>query len=72
MINDLIERLNLWHYMHRADRLSGVRRFGLLYLGFDDGNQPDKPVPGIDLKTEQRDPNSAKQNNLLFVRVIPE
>lgn len=41
------ERLNLFHYMHRADELSGVGAFGGLLLGFSDGRGLDQPVPGI-------------------------
>ena len=34
-------------YLERADRISGIGRYGLLYMGFRDGLQPDKELlPG--------------------------
>jgi uncharacterized protein len=50
----------IWHYLRRADELSGIGRFGLLLLGLDDGQ---------DLATEAR-PRDGQR--LLFLRVFPE
>lgn len=43
----LEERLNLFHYMHRADELSGIGAFGAILLGLNDGRPLSEPVPGI-------------------------
>jgi hypothetical protein len=42
--NKLVVRLNIWHYLHRVDVLSGIGRFGILFLGFDDRRSLDRPV----------------------------
>lgn len=34
----------LLHYLSRADRISGIGRYGLLYLGARDGEAPDQPL----------------------------
>ena len=71
-VSELIERINLWHFMHRADRLSGIRRFGLMFLGFGDGRETEVPLDGIDLKTGKRKEGSTAKHELLFVRILPE
>lgn len=38
--DELAKRINLWHYLERADRLAGVGRFGVLFIGTTDA-QPD-------------------------------
>lgn len=71
--NELLEdpNLNPWHYLHRADGLSGIGSFGILLLGFDDGGSLADPVPGI-TATGERDPNSKKENKLLFMRAFDQ
>lgn len=55
------ERVHLFHYMHRIDRLSGINRFGALLLGYNDGASTlDQPVVRKD------------GMDLLFVRAFPE
>lgn len=34
----------IWDYLLRADILSGIGSFGVMFLGFDDGESPDQPV----------------------------
>lgn len=46
--NHLKDNKQLFSYLHRIDRLSGIGHFGVLFLGFDDGQQPDKPVEGVE------------------------
>lgn len=43
------DRLNIWHYMERADELSGIGRFGVILLGFDDGQDLNQEVQGDNL-----------------------
>lgn len=33
---DLVRELKVWHYLLRADRVSGVGRFGILLIGYQD------------------------------------
>lgn len=33
-------RLNLWHALHRLDRVAGIGRYGVLYMGIRDGKDP--------------------------------
>ena len=35
----------VYHYLRRADIISGIGQFGGLFLGMDDGKSPDKEVP---------------------------
>lgn len=34
----------LLHYLNRVDRISGIGRYGVLYLGVRDGKPPDQPL----------------------------
>lgn len=38
--------LRLYHYLGRADRLAGIGRYSVLFLGFDDGKSFDQPAKG--------------------------
>jgi hypothetical protein len=40
-VTDLIRTRRLWHYLARADRLSGIGRYGVLLLGLDDARTED-------------------------------
>jgi len=42
----LNRELSVCHYMERADRLSAIGQFGLLYMGFDDSAKLDEPLEG--------------------------
>lgn len=37
----------IWEYFQRADELSGIGRFGVMLLGFDDGMPLSTPVGGV-------------------------
>jgi len=41
---DLVKRLHIWHYLQRADKISGIGRYGVLFLGFNDGKNFKEPV----------------------------
>jgi hypothetical protein len=45
--NDLNTRLNVWSELQLIDELSGIGRYGVLYLGFSDGADPASPVRGV-------------------------
>lgn len=37
----------IWDYLKRVDAASGIGRFGVLFMGFDDGGSLDSPLPGV-------------------------
>jgi hypothetical protein len=45
--NALIDRLNPLPYLHRVDEVSGIGRCGILVIGVRDGQDPSKPVQGL-------------------------
>lgn len=69
---DLEERLALWHYFHRADEVSGMCSWGLLYIAFNDGRKLDQPVPGSDGPRRGRPPLAPSQLDVNFLRVFDE
>ena len=42
----LAREKKIWHYLVRADKISGIGRFGILLLGFDDGRDLSQEVVG--------------------------
>lgn len=61
----------IWHYLQRADELSGIGHFGIILLGLSDGKKLSDPAPGIDekgLRTKAR----PKEVKLLFLRALDE
>jgi hypothetical protein len=65
----LQNNLNLWHFLARADTMSGIGRFGLVLLGLDDGKELHEPVDGID---ERGQKVGSSQHELLYLRVFDE
>lgn len=46
-VENFFDQHSVTHYLERADRLSGIGRFGILVMGFGDGNSLDTPLsPG--------------------------
>lgn len=58
----LVKRLHVWSILHRADVLSGIGRYGVVLIGFSDGDDLAKPVPGLEevLKARFLKPPEAK------------
>lgn len=65
----LQHKLNIWHYLNRADEMSGIGSYGLLFLGIDDGKQLSEPADGID---ETGNKVGAASHELLFMRVFDQ
>lgn len=70
---DLNEQFNIFHYCHRVDELSGIGHYGVLFLGFDDGQKLDQPVKGLDERggitgTVSTSPTT----RLLYIRVLDQ
>lgn len=68
---ELSLRINPWYYLHRVDELSGIGRFGVLLMGFDDGKVLSSPLEGIDPITGEAAPD-APERKLLFLRPFDE
>lgn len=58
-VNDLFEKHRVIHHLERADRLSGIGKFGVLVMGFQDGEPMYKPL-------------TAKKAPLLFMQAYSE
>lgn len=69
------KKTNAYHYMHRADRMSGVGTFGILLLGLP-GEKLSDPVPGLDPITGERDETFQYSNDapveLKYIRAFGE
>lgn len=50
----------IWEKLSRADKLSGIGHYGVIFFGLDDGLSYDKPV------------NFSRENKVLFLRVMDE
>jgi len=64
-----VKKHNLYEVMQRADVLSGISRFGVILLGFNDGGKLDDPVKSFSEKVEA---SQAASTKLLYVRAFPE
>lgn len=68
-VDKVIRKTNLYSYLARVDRISGIGRYGILFLGFDDGQEFDKPVPGFTVDGEA---DSVGNANILYYRIFEE
>ena len=65
----LLDEHNIWHYLQRADELSGIGQFGIILFGLDDGKELSEPVEGID---ESGEAIGSPQHELLFLRCFDQ
>lgn len=70
--NDLNERVLACHYLHRADRLSGIGRFGVIFLGLDDGGRLDGPPAGFDRYTGEPTSTDPPRYKVNYLRALDE
>ena len=61
----------VFRYLSRIDEVSGIGRFGVLLMGFDDGGELDQPVPGINERGEIVEGDRAERN-LVYLRALDE
>lgn len=66
----LLEEFDIWHYLHRIDRMSGIGRYGVLLVGFDDGLPLENPVPGL-RPDGSREP-TASSLKVIYLRAFDE
>lgn len=44
-VDNIADQKSIWHYLERADKISGIGRFGLLYIGLSDkSGEPKDPI----------------------------
>lgn len=67
---EMQDAFQIFHYLNRADILSGIGQFGLILFGIGDGLSLDKPVAGIDPLTGKG--NGKVKYPLLYLRVYDE
>jgi hypothetical protein len=60
---------HLFSYLHRFDVVSGIGRFGVILLGFDDGGDFSEPAPGF---TDQGPTSERGSANVVYYRVFSE
>ena len=68
---NLVKKKNLYHYLHKADRLSGIGSFGIILIGLDDGKKLEEKVDGVDLKTGEAT-GTPTEKEIIFLRVFDE
>lgn len=68
-VDKLIVQTKLYSYLHRLDRVSGIGRYAVLFLGLDDGEDFETPAPGYDDSGPTDTPGTAK---VLYYRIFGE
>lgn len=66
----LLQKFNIYHYLHRIDELSGIGQYGILLIGIDDGLPLDQPVEGVE--DWEEDSPTKGEHNLLYLRAFDE
>ncbi len=67
--NELQDEKNLYQFLARGDVLSGIGCFGILFLGFSDGEVMEKSVPGINERGEKEGNTNLE---LLYIRTFDQ
>jgi len=66
----------VWEHLQRADKLSGIGSFGVLFFGFNDGKDMQEPVDGVTfagtITTGTPQARKIKNRKLLFLRSFDE
>lgn len=64
---EIEDEYKVWHYLQRADILSGIGRFGVLLIGVDDGQEMSEP---LEIRSEGA--TAATERKLLYLRPFQE
>ncbi len=67
---DLEEAYSLYSYLYRVDKLSGIAGYAVVLLGVNDGRPLEEPVDGLNLETNEFNPNL--QHGINFIRVFDQ
>jgi len=65
--HDDSEESAVWNTLYEADTLAGIGRYGVLWLGFDDGTDPREPIEAV-----EREKPDSKKRKLKFLRAFDE
>lgn len=68
-VKKLVQKTDLFSYMERIDVVSGIGRYGVMFIGLDDGKPFSEPAPGF---AESEPLPSAGQANPLYFRIFDE
>ncbi len=66
----LVKKFNLFNFLLRADRLSGIGAFGIILLGIDDGQALNLPVDGLQDDGTFKTP--AKPAKLIYLKAFSQ
>lgn len=67
--NELQKQIPIYTFLHRADILSGIGRYGVVIIGIDDGLPLDQPVAGIN---ERGEGSGGQGRKLIYLRPLEE
>tara|TARA_R110000851_G_scaffold46656_4_gene113552 strand:+ start:2780 stop:4282 length:1503 start_codon:yes stop_codon:yes gene_type:complete len=65
----LQKEMNIFHFLGRADEMSGIGSYGVLLLGINDGKSLEEPVDAVSATGEKV---GNAQHELLYMRVFDE
>jgi len=68
--DELMKKFNMWHWLERADVLSGIGRFGVILLGLDDGKDMIEALEGVNEDGSWT--KAARKHNLMYIRAFDE
>lgn len=68
----LERRVRLFDALHKADSLSGIGNFGVVFIGLDDGLEIDQPVPGFDESLTAEKPGGTFGHEVTFLRPLSQ
>lgn len=52
-LGSLEDKFGMWHVLNRLDRVSGIGRYGVLFLGLRGNAKPDEPLKAGEAKSER-------------------
>lgn len=64
-----IANSKLFSYLHRLDRMSGIGKFGVMFVGLDDGAEFFTPAPGF---TDEGPAPERGSANVMYLRVFSD
>jgi hypothetical protein len=64
--------VNPLHYLHRADILSGIGRYGIILLGINDGKRLSEPIAGVKEDGTVDAARIKKDTKLIYLRAFDE
>jgi len=69
---EVAKKHKVFHFLARADQLSGVGRFGILLIGIDDGLELSEPVEGVNAIGDGRTGKGSVSKKIIYLRPFDE